>query len=72
LFLSSIEAMRPGQLVYTVQEAAEVLPIGYSTAWERMRTGELRSCKDGRRRLVAASDLVAYIQNRQEEGAGYE
>jgi excisionase family DNA binding protein len=49
-------------LVYTVREAAEQLRIGYSTARECIRTGELRSFKVGRRRLVAGEDLVAYVR----------
>jgi len=54
------------QLVYTVQEAAKVLRIGYSTVRERIAAGELRSFKDGSRRLIAGDDLLAYIRARQE------
>ncbi len=57
------------KLVYTVREAADVLRIGYSTARERIATGELRSFKDGRRRLIAGDDLLAYIRARQDEAA---
>ena len=35
------------RLVYTVQEAAEELRIGNSTVRERIRSGQLRSFKDG-------------------------
>jgi excisionase family DNA binding protein len=56
-------------LVYTVREAAEVLRIGYSTARERIAAGELRSFKDGSRRLVAGEDLAAYVRARQQEVA---
>ena len=58
------------KLVYTVKEAAEELRIGYSTARERIRTGELRSFKDGSRRLVAGDDLLAYLRSRQGSGVG--
>lgn len=57
------------QLVYTVREAAQVLRIGYSTARERIASGDLRSFKDGKRRLVAGEDLAAYVRARQEEAA---
>lgn len=50
------------QLVYTISEAAETLRIGQSTVRERIRTGDLRSFKDGSRRLIAAEDLVEYVQ----------
>ncbi len=56
----------PTKLVYTVKEAADALCIGYSTARERIRCGELRSFKDGRRRLIAGEDLLAYVRVRQE------
>jgi excisionase family DNA binding protein len=52
-----------------VREAAEELRIGYSTARERIRSGELRSFKDGSRRLVLGEDLVAYVRARQEATA---
>lgn len=57
------------KLVYTVREAAEVLRIGYSTARERIASGELQSFKDGSRRLVAGEDLAAYVRARQQEVA---
>ena len=46
------------RLVYTVQEAAEELRIGNSTVRERIRSGQLRSFKDGGRRMVAGEDLM--------------
>ncbi len=50
------------QLVYTVQEAAEELRIGNSTVRERIRSGQLRSFKDGGRRLIAGEDLLDYLR----------
>ena len=49
------------RLVYTVQEAAEELRIGNSTVRERIRSGQLRSFKDGGRRLIAGEDLLDYL-----------
>ena len=54
------------RLVYTVREAAEELRLGYSTVRERIATGELRSFKDGSRRLIAGDDLLAYDRSRQD------
>ncbi|MGH1488210.1 MAG: helix-turn-helix domain-containing protein [Acidimicrobiales bacterium] len=54
------------RLVYTVREAADELRIGYSTARERIATGDLRSFKDGSRRLIAGDDLLAYLRSRLE------
>ena len=51
------------QLVYTIQEAADELRIGNSTVRERIRTGQLRSFKDGGRRLIAGEDLMDYLRS---------
>lgn len=59
------------QLIYTVREAATVLRIGYSTAREHIRTGELRSFKIGGRRLIAGEDLVAFVRCQREQGIGF-
>jgi excisionase family DNA binding protein len=45
----------------TVPEAAKVLGIGDTLAWQLVQTGELRTVKLGRRRLVpraAVTDLL--------------
>jgi excisionase family DNA binding protein len=54
------------KLVYAVRQAADVLCLGYSTVRERIASGELRSFKDGSRRLVAGEDLLAYVKARQD------
>jgi len=54
------------RLVYTVQEAAEELRIGNSTVRERIRSGQLRSFKDGGRRLIAGDDLLDYLHSLRE------
>lgn len=62
---------RSPQLIYTVREAATVLRIGYSTAREHIRTGELRSFKIGGRRLIAGEDLVAFVRSQRDQGIGF-
>ena len=64
------EAGSAEPLVYTVREAAEQLRIGYSTVREEIRTGQLRSFKVGRRRLVSGEALRAYVRERQ--GGGFD
>ena len=56
------------KLVYTIEEAATELRLGESTVRERIRSGSLRSFKDGRRRLIAGDDLVDYVQGLREAG----
>ena len=55
-----------GRLTYGVDEAAEILGIGLTLAKELVRTGELRSIKIGRRRLVAWADLEAFVDRRRD------
>jgi excisionase family DNA binding protein len=54
------------KLVFSVGEAAEVLGIGTTLAKELIRTGELRSIKIGRRRLVARADLEVFVERCRE------
>ncbi len=49
------------KLVYSVNEAAELLSIGRTLAYCLIRSGELRTLKIGHRRLVARADLDDYI-----------
>ncbi|MGB5758260.1 MAG: helix-turn-helix domain-containing protein [Acidimicrobiales bacterium] len=56
------------KLVYTIEEAAAELRLGESTIRERIRSGSLRSFKDGRRRLIAGDDLLDYVQGLREAG----
>ncbi len=58
--------MSDGRLTYTVPEAAALLGIGTTLAKELIRTGELRSIKIGRRRLVARADLEIFVETRRE------
>lgn len=53
------------KLVYSVNEAAELLSIGRTLAYSLIRSGELRTLKIGHRRLVARADLDDYIARLQ-------
>ncbi|MGC8635251.1 MAG: excisionase family DNA-binding protein [Candidatus Limnocylindrales bacterium] len=54
-------APMPDRLL-SVDEAADALGIGRSRLYEEIGTGRLRSLKVGRRRLVPASAITAYIE----------
>jgi len=47
----------------TVEEAAEILSIGRTKAYELMSTGQLPSVSIGRCRRVAVKDLQAFVSN---------
>jgi excisionase family DNA binding protein len=56
------ESASKQRLTYSVDESAELLGIGSTLAKELIRTGELRSIKIGRRRLVAHADLTEFVE----------
>jgi len=49
------------KLVYSVSEAADLLSIGRTTAFQLIASGELRSLKIGNRRLVSRVDLDDFV-----------
>jgi excisionase family DNA binding protein len=49
--------LTPGQLTFTVREAAEVLGIAKSSAYEAARRGELPALRFGRRLVVTRTTL---------------
>ena len=57
------------QLAYSVPDAAAMIGISRRTCYELMTSGQLRSVKLGRRRLVRHSDLVAFVDALDDEQA---
>ncbi|OLF04713.1 hypothetical protein BLA60_39520 [Actinophytocola xinjiangensis] len=50
----------PASVMLTVEEAAERLRIGRTTAWNLVKSGELRSVSIGRLRRVPAAEVQSY------------
>jgi excisionase family DNA binding protein len=48
-------------MLVTVEEAAEILRIGRTTAYELVMGGKLQSVKVGRRRLVVRQGIQRYV-----------
>ena len=45
------------QLRFEIIEAARILRMSRATLYERIRAGEIKAQKDGRRRYITASEL---------------
>jgi excisionase family DNA binding protein len=49
------------QLRFEIIEAARILRISRATLYERIRAGEIKAQKDGRRRYITAVELQRYV-----------
>jgi excisionase family DNA binding protein len=49
------------QLRFEIIEAARILRMSRATLYERIRAGEIKAQKDGRRRYITASELQQYV-----------
>lgn len=58
------------RLLYPVNEVAEQLGVGLTTAKALIRSGELRSVKIGRARRVPADALQTYVRQLDAEQNG--
>ncbi|GIF04698.1 helix-turn-helix domain-containing protein [Actinoplanes siamensis] len=57
--------------LYRIPEAMRMLSLSRSVIYELIRSGRLRTVKEGRTRLVPASAIIAYVDLlEQESGKG--
>jgi excisionase family DNA binding protein len=58
---TKLELLAPRQL-YSVSQAAAQLSVSQETIWRLLATGELGSMTVGRRRLIPAHALAAFVE----------
>ena len=51
------------QLLFTAEDAAEVLAVGRTTVYELMRTQRLETVRIGRCRRIPATALRSYVES---------
>lgn len=51
-----------GKLAYSIAELPAIISVGRSHLYEEIRAGRLRTVKVGRRTLVLADDLQAWLR----------
>lgn len=51
-------------LRFEIIEAARILRMSRATLYERIRNGDLKAQKDGRRRYITAAELHRYIASK--------
>jgi len=56
-------------VLYRVDEAAEALRLSKSRIYELIRSGRLRTVKEGRRRLVPVAALADYVASLRGDAA---
>ena len=63
--IMAVSESRPAvpAVLYDVDEAAEALRLSRSVLYELIRSGRLRTVKQGRRRLVPVSALAEYVDS---------
>ena len=63
-----IEPVAPnGRLAYTIAETAEALAISRSRLYELIADGEITACKVGKRTIIPATELTAFLHRHRVE-----
>jgi excisionase family DNA binding protein len=60
----------PPVALYRVKEAVRVLGLSRTVVYDLIRTGRLRTVKEGRTRLVPASAVAEYVALLEREAGG--
>jgi len=56
------------RLAYTLEEAKTLTTLSRTTLWRARKAGKLRTTEHGRRRLILADELEAFIRPAEKTG----
>jgi excisionase family DNA binding protein len=59
----------PTKLAYGIAEAVQATNVGRSRLYQEIRAGKLKTFKVGNRTLIAAEDLIAWIDSYKRVGS---
>ena len=62
------ETTKPPRPAHTVKQTLQMLPIGRSTIYKLVATGELRSVKVGKKILIPDSAIHEFVERDQHNG----
>ncbi len=54
-------AVQPGKQLYRIPEVMRMLSMSRSVVYEQLRSGRLRSVRQGRARLIPAAAVAEYV-----------
>jgi excisionase family DNA binding protein len=60
----SIAAESLPQIRFDITEASRILRVSRGTLYERIRQGEIKTQKDGRRSYITAAELQRYVSSK--------
>jgi excisionase family DNA binding protein len=64
------EKSSPAKVLYRVPEAMKLLSLSRSVIYEQIRSGRLRSVKQGNARLISATAIMEYVALLERETSG--
>ncbi|PGH46916.1 helix-turn-helix domain-containing protein [Streptomyces sp. Ru87] len=66
----SLAAPETEPVLYRVRDATRILRLSRTTIYDLMRTGRLRTVKEGGARLIPASAVAEYVALLEREAGG--
>ena len=65
--LAVIASAQPSRLAYGIEEAVNAVGLSRSRLYELIAAGEIAVCKVGRRTIIPATELTAFLERHRVE-----